>query len=172
MRLRADRYGPQVLLRGHARAGARPYPRGVTIWERLLRWEEAHRFVVDATFTALLLLVVAPASIAFGTTSAIDGSPAAVAVLTLALVVPLAWRRVRPNLSAAVVYAAALLQVLLGVQIIFPADTAVLVALYSVTVHGARWAHRVAIVGALVGSMLLGLTLAGSADVSGAAEIG
>lgn len=157
--------------RGHASDDRRPYPREVTIWERLLRWEEAHRFVVDATFTALLLLVVAPASIAFGAASNVESSPLVVGALTVALVVPLAWRRVAPNLSAAIVYAVALLQVLLGVPIVFPADGAVLLALYSVTVHGARWAHRVAIVGALVGSMLLGVALAGPSDLSGTSGI-
>jgi signal transduction histidine kinase len=169
LHLRADESSSRVLPRGHASHRARPYPRGVTIWERLLRWEEAHRFVVDATFAGALLLVIVPASIAFGSASEIVDSLALTGFLTVGLVLPLAWRRVRPNLSAAAVYTVGLLQLVLGVPIVFPADAAVLVALYSVTVHGSRWAHRVAIVGALVGSVLLGVSVAGWYNVSGTA---
>ena len=45
---------------------------------------------------------------------------------------------------------------------------AVLVALYSVTVHGPRWAHRTAMAGAVVGSGVLGVSLmvaAGTLDM-------
>ena len=138
----------------------------MTSWERLLRWEEAHRFVVDATIAALLLLLMVPASIAFGATSSYT-SPLHSLLLSVALTVPIAWRRVRPTASAAAIYAIALLQVLAGAPIVFPADAMVLVALYSVTVHGPRWAHRVAIVGALAGSVVLGLSLNGWYDASG-----
>lgn len=139
----------------------------MTSWERLLRWEEAHRFVVDATLAALILLVVFPASIAFGAAAAI-ADPVLAPVFSVALVVPIAWRRVRPTASAATIYAVALLQVLVGAPIVFPADAMVLVALYSVTVHGPRWAHRVAIAGSLVGSVVLGVALYGWYDTPAA----
>jgi signal transduction histidine kinase len=132
----------------------------VTRWDRLLRWEEAHRFAVDATGTAALLLFVVPLSTATASVNGGRGWPL-YAVATL-LVAPLAWRRVRPTASAATVYTVALLQMLFLTPLVIPADLAVLVALYSVTVHGPRWAHRVAIAGALLGSMTLAVLLSDS----------
>lgn len=141
----------------------------MTRWERLLRWEEAHRFAVDATGTGFLLLpMVATATDVSGTMLGATRTFAS-ALVSIAVVAPLAWRRVRPTASAAAVYTAALLQVLVFTPLILPADIAVLVALYSVTVHGPRWAHRVAIVGALVGSVLLGIRMNGWFDAPGAA---
>ncbi|MBO9555388.1 sensor histidine kinase [Cellulomonas sp.] len=132
----------------------------MTRWDRLLRWEESHRFVVDATGTALALLFVVPVSTAvasYGVSR--DWTVYAVSAM---LVVPLAWRRVRPTASVAVVYTVALLQMLLVTPLLIPADLTVLAALYSVTVHGPRWAHRVAIGGALLGSLVLAVALSGS----------
>jgi signal transduction histidine kinase len=131
----------------------------MTAWERLLRWADAHRFAVDAAATAVALLVLVPAS-AF--TLGLDFSTGTGAGwLSFALVVPLAWRRVAPVWSAATVYTVGLLQVLGGSHVPTVADVAVLAALYSVTVHGPRWAYRVAVLGALAGSGLLALRLAG-----------
>jgi hypothetical protein len=142
----------------------------VTRWERLLRWEEAHRFAIDATGTAalLLLMVVTATDVASGTSNAMRSflSP----LISVAVVAPLAWRRVRPAASAAAVYTAALLHLAFWTPLVVPADLAVLLALYSVTVHGPRWAHRVAIVGALVGSGLLGV-LRGGTEREPAAEL-
>ncbi|WP_028044859.1 sensor histidine kinase [Cellulomonas sp. URHE0023] len=135
----------------------------MTSWERLLRWDEAHRFVVDATIAGMLLLVTVPLSIVLGTAGSYANVQVS-AVFTLALVVPVAWRRVRPTASAATIYSVALAQMLFGTPLLFPADAMVLIALYSVTVHGPRWAHRVAMVGALLGSVLLGLLLRGWND--------
>ncbi len=56
-------------------------------------------------------------------------------------------------------YSVALVHLLAGYLLIFPADFAVLVALYSVTVYGPRWAHRTAIVASLVGAVVLGVAL-------------
>lgn len=150
-----------VVLQGHDDRSPHAYPRGVTRWERLLRWEEAHRFAVDATGTGFLLLVMVATStdIASSTSNAMRtfASP----LIAIAIVTPLAWRRVRPAASAAAVYTVGLLQLAFWTPLVLPADIAVLVALYSVTVHGPRWAHRVAIVGALVGSVLLGVVMNG-----------
>ena len=170
LRLGSDAGRVQVVLRAHAAVVDRTYPRGVTRWERLLRWEEAHRFAVDATGTAfLLLLMVATATDITGST--LDATRTAAATLvSVAVVAPLAWRRVRPTASAAAVYLAALFQLIVVAPLVMPADIAILVALYSVTVHGPRWAHRVAIVGALVGSVLLGLSMNGWSDAPAAAS--
>lgn len=130
----------------------------MTAWERLLQWADAHRFAVDAAATAVALLVLVPASaltLGIGFTQGANHGW----LLSTALVVPLAWRRVAPVWSAAAVYVVGLLQVLAGNLVPTLADVAVLVALYSVTVHGPRWAYRVAILGALAGSGLLALRI-------------
>ena len=146
--------------RGHVTAHGATYPRGVNRWDRLLRWEESHRFAVDAAGTAAVLLVVAPVSTA--TPVLYTGASWWLPLVTVLLVGPLAWRRTRPTASAVAVYTVALLQMLFVTPLVIPADFAVLVALYSVTVHGPRWAHRVAIAGALLGSMTLAVLLSGS----------
>ncbi|MFI2754611.1 sensor histidine kinase [Cellulomonas sp. P22] len=127
-------------------------------WERVNRWEAAHRFVIDATLTAAVALVVVP--ITHEVTS--RGQTGMTLVLSVAVVAPLAWRRSHPTASVVSVYLAALLHMLLGYPLLLPADLAVLAALYSVTVHGPRWAHRVAITGALVGSAVVAVASFGS----------
>ena len=131
-------------------------------WERSNRWFERHAFPVDvavatvfALFAALVARVAAPVAVLGETGN--RWVPAAWAVL---IVAPLAWRRRRPVASVVAVYTVGLLHTVLGAPMIWPADGAVLVALYSVTVYGPRWAHRTAIVGALVGSAVLAVTLA------------
>jgi len=79
---------------------------------------------------------------------------------SLAMVVPLAWRRTAPVASAVVIYTFALGHLLGGTTLLLPADALVLVALYSVTVHGPVWSYRIALAGSLVGSLLAGATIA------------
>ncbi|MBO3083819.1 sensor histidine kinase [Cellulomonas fengjieae] len=142
----------------------------MTRWERLLRWEEEHRFAVDATGTGILLLFVLVTATHI-TSAAGDPARSVVTLLvSLLIVAPLAWRRVRPTASAAAVYTAALLQLAFYTPLVVPADFAVLLALYSVTVHGPRWAHRVAIAGALVGCLLLGVAMNGWYNSAGASS--
>ncbi|HEY8718327.1 sensor histidine kinase [Pengzhenrongella sp.] len=123
-------------------------------WERSSRWFDAHRFALDALGTSALLLVSVAAGSSMG-----DSGAMAHWVWSALIVAPLAWRRTRPVFSVAAVYLAGLAQVLAGEPLIYPADLTVLLALYSVTVHGPRWAHRTAIVGALVGSVLFAFVL-------------
>nr|WP_225225204.1 histidine kinase [Cellulomonas sp. JH27-2] len=89
-----------------------------------------------------------------------DDSQRTGALLSIFLIAPLALRRVRPTTSVVLVYTVALLQMVAVTPVSLPADLAVLVSLYSVTVHGPRWAHRVAMAGAIVGSLLLTALLA------------
>lgn len=124
-------------------------------WDRLLRWEDAHRFAVDATGAFLSFVVLGPLTMAG---SGVSMSGEAALLWTAALVGPLAWRRVRPTASAGAVYLVGLIQ-LVTVPGILLADVAVLVSLYSVTVHGPRWAHRTAISGALLSAVVLPLRL-------------
>ena len=126
------------------------YPWAVRWWERVGAWDDTHRFAIDAWTAAGLMLVILPTSLAAGPSVRVPW-----AVWVLALGIPLAWRRTRPAASAAVVFAVALLHMAMG-DVVVPADLLVLVALYSVTVHGPVWAYRTAIVGALVGGVVLG----------------
>ncbi len=125
----------------------------MTWWDRTTRWSERHRFGIDTAATAATGVVVVPltASIA---------PPTAVGLFWgLATWVPLAWRRRNPVASVVAVYLAGLLHLVVGAPTFLPTDLAVLAALYSVTVHGPRWAHRTAIVSALVGSGVLAVAM-------------
>ncbi|QAY63413.1 sensor histidine kinase [Xylanimonas allomyrinae] len=132
-------------------------------YERMQRWAEAHRFGVDITATLVLGLPAAALSWGFAGGGVLFDlswwSGRASLVLTLALIVPLAWRRVRPVHSTAVIAVVAVAHVVVGVPMIFPADLAILVALYSVTVNGPVWAHRAALATAMCGAGLLGLAV-------------
>ncbi|GAB2454229.1 hypothetical protein GCM10007967_05570 [Xylanimonas ulmi] len=128
-----------------------------------MRWAEAHRFGVDVVATvALGLPTVALSVVAFGSAARFVTyeSPLAALIWSTLLVVPLAWRRVRPVPATAAVAAVALAHVLTGNPLILPADFAILIALYSVTVNGPVWAHRAAMVTALGGAALLGAAMA------------
>lgn len=130
-------------------------------YERLGQWSDEHRFGVDLTVTLVLAVVFVPASAAFTSMGGGGGGTSGgwAAFWALLLLAPLPWRRSRPLASAITVYSVALVHLLAGYLVIFPADFAVLVALYSVTVYGPRWAHRTAIVSSLVGAVVLGVAL-------------
>lgn len=142
------------------------------VFDRAIRWWDTHTLRIDSVSAALTLLVVIPLTTlpgASSTRNAIFGSsysydpsalPTWVGVgFSILIVAPLAIRRKRPVLSAVVSYSAALLHLLMGISLVIPADMFILLTLYSITVHGPRWAHRVAIVGALVGSWIVALEL-------------
>ncbi len=129
-------------------------------WERVGTWDDSHRLPVDALGTALLALVLVPTAgaVAYGR----PGSSGLEVPITILMLAPLAWRRVWPAASAAAVYTVALVHMLLGYPMVLPTDLLVLVALYSVTVHGPVWAYRTAIAGAMAGSVLLGVVFLAS----------
>lgn len=78
---------------------------------------------------------------------------------TLATCGLLALRRVRPLVSSLGVYGVALLNLIIaGPYEVSLANALVLLAMYSVTVHGPRWAALPALLGALLGAFLLVLT--------------
>ncbi|MCO7274261.1 sensor histidine kinase [Cellulosimicrobium cellulans] len=130
-------------------------------YERLGQWSDEHRFGVDLTVTLVLAVVFVPASAAFSSAGAsgVGTSGGWAAFWAALLLAPLPWRRSNPLASSITVYSVALVHLLAGYFLIFPADFAVLVALYSVTVYGPRWAHRTAIVSSLVGAVVLGVAL-------------
>jgi signal transduction histidine kinase len=133
-------------------------------WERVGAWDETQTFAVDAWTAAGFVALLVPVSFAIGTQTAAPWW-----FWTLALGVPLAWRRTHPAASAAAVFSVALVHMLAG-GVVVPGDVLVLVALYSVTVHGPVWAYRTAILGALAGGALLGVELAFSTRVVGLIE--
>lgn len=120
----------------------------------MARWDETHRFAVDAWFAAILTFFMVIVTAVLGSW---EGTSAeAAAVWSILLGFPLAWRRTRPVGSAVTVLGAALLHLLAGIPLILPADLLVLVAVYSITVHGPRWSYRAALTGGLAGAALLG----------------
>ncbi|OLT55456.1 sensor histidine kinase [Cellulosimicrobium sp. CUA-896] len=131
-------------------------------YARLGQWSDRNQFAVDLSVTLLAALVVVPASAAFAPNAGAVGADLSGwwgAFWALAVLAPLPWRRTRPVASAVAVLAAALGHLLAGYLLLMPADLAVLVALYSVTVYGPRWAHRTAIASALLGALVLGVAL-------------
>jgi len=118
--------------------------------EPRLRWGGSR--VADFLLTAVVTGVIVLTSMAVAASG--TGLAAGVSLLSsFVMSVAMFWRRTRPVASAVVVYAAALLHFLLGAQLL-PADVLVLVALYSVTVHGPVWAGRAALAGSLLGAVL------------------
>lgn len=142
----------------------------MTRWERLLGWERRHRFALDLTGTLLAILLLAPASVATGAGYPGSYGLAGTVVVSVLLLLPLAWRRVRPTASAVTVYTVGLAHVVTGNPLVVPADLAVLMALYSVTVHGPRWAHRVAMGSTVLGSALVCARIYGYDARAGAAS--
>ena len=133
-------------------------------WERVGAWDDAHRMPVDVAVALVAAIVMVPT--ASDTLDRAGGSVGLYAA-SLAMVVPLAWRRTSPVASAVVIYTVALGHLLGGTTLLLPADALVLVALYSVTVHGPVWSYRTALAGALTGSVLAGaVLLLGSQSVS------
>ncbi|MBO0922820.1 sensor histidine kinase [Cellulomonas sp. zg-ZUI222] len=128
-------------------------------WDRLWRWEDTHRLGVDVTITVLLGLALAPASIAALGRRAPGLDAVFVSLCIVGVVVPLAWRRTHPTASVTTIYTCALLHVVAGFPVL-PVDAVVPFALYSVALHGPRWAHRTALAGAMAGALLVGTWLA------------
>ena len=125
----------------------------MTWWERLTRWEERHQLGIDLSLMVLTGLVVVPVGAGMAPNWGL-GSYAGAALAALAWA-PLGWRRTHPVAAVVAVYVACLLHLLVGVPLLLPSDLAVLLALYSVTVHGPRWAHLTAMGSALVGNLVM-----------------
>ncbi len=68
---------------------------------------------------------------------------------------PTVFRRTKPEISAALVFVGALLRYTVAPWDTIPPDLAVLVSLYAVTVYGAKWAHRTALIVTFLGVFLV-----------------
>jgi signal transduction histidine kinase len=119
----------------------------VSLRRRYLTWSRQKPLAADAVIAGLVGAVVVPLS-------AWPGDPVPVG-LTVVVVTALAWRRTLPVASVLVVYSATLIHLLLGWALV-PSDVLVVWSLWSVTLHGPRWAARVALAGAGLGSLLVG----------------
>ncbi len=115
----------------------------------------------DLLLVAALAVFVALPSVATATSHQNGVAVALGMVASVVMPAALYWRRTRPVASAVTVYAAALLHFVAGAPLVF-SDVLIFVALYSVTVYGPVWAGRVALAGALVGALLMGLWVNGS----------
>ena len=104
--------------------------------------------LVDAVLAALFVLAtVAAPTVLFGVLSL------PVALISLGLTLPLAWRRTAPVPAAAVVTLFGVGE-LLVVPFFLPANVAVLVTIYSLAAYAPRWASRTGLVLGLVGAPL------------------
>ena len=139
----------------------------MTWWDRLWQWEDTHRQGVDIAITALLTLSLVPASLLAVAGQATGDSAALVSLCVLGVVAPLAWRRTRPAASVTLVYTSALLHIAAGFPLL-PVDVVIPFSLYSVALHGPRWAHRTGIVTAMVGAAVVGAALFVPYDRAGA----
>lgn len=109
--------------------------------------------------SALLLPSDWPSSIEFLGQPARLNSTALYLVLTLGITLPLAFRRLYPTWAAATAYTVGLAQLVLGIPLL-PSTLVLIITLFSLTAYGPRWANRVGIVGALVGSSIAGILVA------------
>lgn len=132
----------------------------MNVFERFGHWAEENGQRLDATLITITALAVVPWSAGVGSGFkwffGPDDSGMWSAVFALFLLVPLAFRRSAPVISAAAVFAVALTHMIIGPSLIFPADLAVLVALYSITVYGPRWAGRFALFSSFAGAAFFG----------------
>ncbi|MEP7762968.1 sensor histidine kinase [Sanguibacter sp. 25GB23B1] len=129
-------------------------------YDSLGKWSDDNRTLVDVIATSVLVVLGVPMSVALTNDGTVYGYPVngtwPLVLMSFLVVAPLAVRRSHPVLSVVLVYGAVLLHQLAGVPILIPVDLAVLVALFSVTVYGPRWAHRTAIATGLLGCAVLG----------------
>jgi signal transduction histidine kinase len=123
-------------------------------YERWAQWSERYRFLVDLALTVLCVLIVV---VTAGEAGPYFLSSVEAALISAAVVAPLAWCRTRPVASCIAVFVACMVQLLaFNTSMLLPADLAVLVSMYCVTVYGPRWAYLMACGMAVVGPLTLG----------------
>ncbi|BBE23128.1 two-component sensor histidine kinase [Arthrobacter sp. MN05-02] len=132
---------------------------------RLARWVRAHPGTIDAWLAlGIFVLLVLPFA-----ASGVEAMGPTV-VVSVALVLPLAWRRSHVVLSATVVAGVSVLQLVTGIEPV-PAQVVVLITIYTLAAFGPRWASLgglgLAIAGAAIGLVRYGdlLGVSGSDSV-------
>lgn len=127
-------------------------------YERWAEWAERYRFLVDLCWTLLAALFALTLAASSPSTFSLGGGQAV--LLSAAVLAPLPWCRTRPVASCVAVFVVCMLQItVLGTPLLLPADLAVLVSMYCVTVYGPRWAYWMACGMAVVGSVSVGISL-------------
>ncbi|OUM39663.1 sensor histidine kinase [Arthrobacter sedimenti] len=132
---------------------------------RLARWVRAHPGTIDA-WLALGIFVVLVLPFA---ASGVEGTGPTV-VVSVALVLPLVWRRSRVVPSATVIAGVSVLQLITGIEPV-PAQVVILITIYTLAAFGPRWASLgglgLAIAGAAIGLVRYGdlLGVSGSNSV-------
>ncbi|TGO06136.1 two component sensor kinase [Serinibacter arcticus] len=121
-------------------------------------WLARHGLVVDIVLAVLGGLLLGGFSLLTG---ASIGTPGTIAVVLASIGMPfaLAVRRPYPVASAVTVNALALLHFTVGNSLL-PVDLLIYVSVYSTTVHAPRWARRLSLGSALLGSALVAASLA------------
>ncbi|MGI5188039.1 DUF7134 domain-containing protein [Promicromonospora sp. CA-289599] len=123
-------------------------------YERWAQWSERYRFLMDLALTALVCLFVV---VTAGNTGPYYLTSVEAALISAAVVAPLAWCRTRPVASCIAVFVVCMVQIIaFNVSLLLPANLAVLVSMYCVTVYGPRWAYLMACGMAVVGPLTLG----------------
>jgi signal transduction histidine kinase len=124
---------------------------GRSLLERSADWLRGHPFGVDATIAGAAVLVLAVASTNEST------RPNLAALLSLVLLVPLAWRRARPVPAAAVVVVGCLAELVLFPHYFLPASAAAPAMVYALAAYAPRWAGRAGLAAGLAGAALASL---------------
>ena len=115
--------------------------------DRTYQWLREHPLAVDTAVAVALLVLLGGFSAASGGWGSLG--------LAAGLLLPLALRRSRPVLAAALVATTAYTQVATSVPPA-PADAGVLGAVYALAAYAPRWATRAGLALALLGSVLAG----------------
>ncbi|MDR7384055.1 sensor histidine kinase [Promicromonospora iranensis] len=137
-------------------------------YERWARWSERYRFLMDLALTVLCTLIVV---VTAGDAGPYYLTSIEAALISAAVVAPLAWCRTRPVSSCIAVFVACMVQMIgFSVSLLLPANLAVLVSMYCITVYGPRWAYLMACGMAVVGPLTLGALMWFRIDASYAAD--
>ncbi len=120
-------------------------------------WLARHGLVLDVVLAALAGLLLGGFSLVTGTSM---GTPGTIAVVLASIGMPIAMavRRPYPVASAVAVNALALTHFTVGNSLL-PVDLLIYLSVYSTTVHAPRWARRVSLGSALLGSAMVAASL-------------
>ncbi|MBP3044996.1 sensor histidine kinase [Arthrobacter jiangjiafuii] len=135
------------------------------VHRRIHAWTQANPFKVDLTLMLSGVLFLAfPALILGGPHPALDF------VLSLGIIVPLAWRRARPVLSGSITASFCLVQVLFS-DMPVPADFVPLLTVYALAAYAPRWASLGGLMLAAIGCVLFILRYFGFPYISSTSEV-
>lgn len=112
----------------------------------IYEWFRTNRFTVDLTAAIILLLL-------FGPVYLLAGRPF-LFLLSCCLLLPLAWRRTRPEVAAGVVVLVCLVQWAAGAEPV-AGQIAVPLVIYATAAYGPAWASRAVLLLGLLGGVML-----------------